>query len=187
MHGSVNPMLFESHGESPQLNLVPGPVGQEQRNLDVVLDASLVTADSTMRDIDAEYRQLDDPTYAFGDAMIDEDGLHDFFTALPITMDANLEPQALDDALVGHFVGPTGEQDPGLLRRYRFGENNEFWFKKLATRMTSEGTDPTLWMIAYPELGTGSDGGTAAGSGSPARQTLEELVAPDVGARLIKL
>jgi hypothetical protein len=192
MHSPELSIFLDNEGNyAAQLDLVPPSpvVREEERNLQLVLDANPVTtADPTTRDLGAGGdQQADDPIYAFEDAMIDGDGLHELFSELPIHMDANLEPHALYDALVGHFLGPTGEQDPNLLRRYRFGHNNEFWFKKLATRMTYGGADPTLWMLACQESGTGSDGGTAAGSFSQERESLEELVAPDVGARLIKL
>lgn len=72
-------------------------------------------------------------------------------------MHTDIEHHVLDDRYVHHLIEPTCEQDTSLLRRCLFNENHEFCFKKLTFRITSEGPDLTLWMLAMPESRVGTD------------------------------
>lgn len=98
------------------------------------------------------------------------------------------EASPLDDDTLRYYVGPTGEQDPNLLRRYRFNDHNEFWFKKLGIRTTSPGPNPTLWMLSlskqHPVI---SDDSIRQSPTDKQRELLESLVQPNIGGRIISL
>ncbi|CAD0084064.1 unnamed protein product, partial [Aureobasidium vineae] len=77
--------------------------------------------------------------------------------------------------------GLTGDMDPYLMRRYNFGPDNSFVFKRLSVRSMSQDVHPVQLLVtnAVEDVDDSDDNTT--------RGHLEQLVEPDVGIRLISL
>lgn len=119
--------------------------------------------------------------------VVDDDILHQPFPDLSVNLNPSNGPPPLDDGLYHHFLGPTSEHDPNLLRRYRLNEQHEIWFKKLAIRMTSGGVLPTFHVLSLPTYAPQEYPPSPDLPGFDNKAELEGLVANDVGERLIEL
>ncbi len=163
---------------------------QATPSVDFFLDGNWALADPTLGEFSMDDRNpAAGAAHGLDDAVLEEESLSGFLAGLPHLDASPGNPHALDDDLVSHFVGPTSEQDPNLLRRYRFDDSSEIRFKKLATRITSDGPNPTLWTLSVPETPAESEGRVvlSPSSSSEEKLALEALVPPEVGHRLITL
>jgi hypothetical protein len=145
----------------------------------------LMAAEFEAVDIHPEAVHLDYPSAGPGS---DQNDLGSIADRLTFSLEDNPVSQPLGDVLVSHFIGPTGEHDPNLIRRYRFNANHELWFKKLAFRATSHGANPTQWLLTMPDKPNDPDAFSPDTRSIPDdRAALENLVPNDIGDRLIKL
>ena len=154
-----------------------------------VLDEGWPSADATSAEILPDGHQSEGSIHITADVTMDENVLDEFFSGIPANLDVDSGLHTLNDSFVQYSIGPTGEQDPNLLGRYRMSEQNEIWFKKLATRITSKGLEQTQFMLALPEPQIDLE--SRSTSSSPAvvqeRVPLETIVPFEIGDRLIKL
>lgn len=77
--------------------------------------------------------------------------------------------------------GLTGDMDPYLMQRYKFGPDNKFVFKRLTVQSMSQDVHP-VQLLAYNQTE-----GTDELNDDTTRELLEQLVSPDVGTRLVSL
>ncbi|OGM42824.1 fungal specific transcription factor domain protein [Aspergillus bombycis] len=100
-------------------------------------------------------------------------------------------PPSLDNhpSLTSQLCGLTGDMDPYVLQHYRFDAKAEFPFSKLAIRSVQDAEMPVQFLLSKPELSHESKAITSL-EAPFAREALPELpqiVAPDIGERLIQL
>ncbi|KAE8869289.1 hypothetical protein PTNB73_04342 [Pyrenophora teres f. teres] len=92
-------------------------------------------------------------------------------------------PSALGSETTSVLCGLTGDMDPYLMQRYKFGPDNNFVFKRLAVRSMTQHIHPVQMLVSNIV-----DMGDEISQNSHSfRQQLEKLVSPDVGVRLISL
>lgn len=77
--------------------------------------------------------------------------------------------------------GLTGDMDPYLMQRYKFGSDNNFVFKRLTVQSMSQDVHP-VQLLAYNQTED-----TDKLNDDTTRELLEQLVSPDVGTRLVSL
>ncbi|KAG9568434.1 hypothetical protein KCU61_g7351, partial [Aureobasidium melanogenum] len=101
--------------------------------------------------------------------------------AAAIPQGASRSPTSTQQEMFKIACGLTGDMDPYVMQRYNFDSNNNFVFKRLTVQSMSQDIHP-VQLLAYnqPECIDRSEDDTD-------RQSLERLVSPDVGTRLISL
>lgn len=86
------------------------------------------------------------------------------------------------------IVGLSGESDPYLLRRYRFGDNGQCCFQQLRIRdMGMADGVPVQFMVQDNSLANKAQPGDFGKSATAIRDEIIAMVANEVGKRLIKL
>ncbi|KAB8212544.1 hypothetical protein BDV34DRAFT_208264 [Aspergillus parasiticus] len=109
----------------------------------------------------------------------------------PIQPNPALGPPSLDNhpSLSSQLCGLTGDMDPYVLRHYRFDARAEFPFSKLAIRSVQDTEMPVQFLLSNPELSNESKAATslAAPFAEEALPELSQIVAPEIGERLIQL
>ncbi|KAE8330705.1 hypothetical protein BDV39DRAFT_190336 [Aspergillus sergii] len=108
----------------------------------------------------------------------------------PIQPNPALGP-SLDNhpSLSSQLCGLTGDMDPYVLRHYRFDARGEFPFSKLAIRSVQDTEMPVQFLLSKPELSNESKAATSleAPFAEEALPELSQIVAPEIGERLIQL
>lgn len=85
-------------------------------------------------------------------------------------------------------VGLSGEQDPYLLRHYRFDGNNEFTFQQIRMRRVGENDGvPVHFMIQQNKLAARAQPAEDPNNVEAWRREVKEMVNHEVGKRLIRL
>ncbi|KAB8272972.1 hypothetical protein BDV30DRAFT_226962 [Aspergillus minisclerotigenes] len=109
----------------------------------------------------------------------------------PIQPNPALGPPSLDNhpSLSSQLCGLTGDMDPYVLRHYRFDARAEFPFSKLAIRSVQDTEMPVQFLLSKPELSNNSKAATSPEAlfAEEALPELSQIVAPEIGERLIKL
>ncbi|KAE8341143.1 hypothetical protein BDV24DRAFT_151339 [Aspergillus arachidicola] len=109
----------------------------------------------------------------------------------PIQPNPALGPPSLDNhpSLSSQLCGLTGDMDPYVLRHYRFDARAEFPFSKLAIRSVQDTEMPVQFLLSKPELSNESKAATSleAPFAEEALPELSQIVAPEIGERLIQL
>lgn len=86
------------------------------------------------------------------------------------------------------IVGLSGESDPYLLRRYRFGDDGQCCFQQLRIRdMGMADGVPVQFMVQDNSLANKAQPGDFGKSATAIRHEIIAMVANEVGKRLIKL
>ncbi|KAL1301567.1 hypothetical protein AAFC00_005803 [Neodothiora populina] len=109
--------------------------------------------------------------------------------SLPLDPSCAGEP-SLDSQTSSHsqVVGLSGEQDPYLLRHYRFDGNNEFTFQQIRMRRVGENDSvPVHFMIQQNKLAAKAQPAENPNSVDTWRREIKDIVNDGVGKRLIKL
>ncbi|KAF7628392.1 hypothetical protein AFLA_003751 [Aspergillus flavus NRRL3357] len=109
----------------------------------------------------------------------------------PIQPNPALGPPSLDNhpSLSSQLCGLTGDMDPYVLRHYRFDARAEFPFSKLAIRSVQDAEMPVQFLLSKPELSNESKAASSLEAlfAEEALPELSQIVAPEIGERLIKL
>lgn len=102
-----------------------------------------------------------------------------------------LGPPSLDNhpSLSSQLCGLTGDMDPYVLRHYRFDARAEFPFSKLAIRSVQDTEMPVQFLLSKPELSNESKAPNNLETpfAKDALPELSQIVAPEIGERLIQL
>lgn len=97
----------------------------------------------------------------------------------------SLDAQASCNA---QLVGLSGEQDPYLLRHYRFDVNNEFTSQQIRVRRVGENSCvPVHFMIQHNKLAAKAQPADSPSNADTWRREMKEMVSDEVGRRLIQL
>lgn len=97
----------------------------------------------------------------------------------------SLDAQTHSNAQV---VGLSGEQDPYLLRHYRFDGNNEFISRQIRVRRVGENKNvPVHFMIQHNKLASKAQPAEGPSNADTWRRELKEMVNDEHGKRLIQL
>lgn len=109
--------------------------------------------------------------------------------SLPMDFGSAAEP-SLDAQLASNaqLVGLSGEQDPYLLRHYRYDGSNEFTFQQIRVRRVGEKESvPMHFMIQQNKLAAKAQPAEDPCSADTWRKEVKEMVNDEVGCRLIRL
>ena len=110
--------------------------------------------------------------------------------SLPMMETFSAGEPSLDAQTSSHaqVIGLSGEQDPYLLRHYRFDGNNEFTFQQIRMRRVGENDHvPVHFMIQPNRLASKAQPPEDPSTADTWRREVKEMVSDEVGRRLIQL
>jgi hypothetical protein len=169
----------------------------EQSNRDLVTSTNLSPSDGLfdMEDVQnmtglvAEYSFpndfVDTQESSWLDQAIVEMNAQAFNHSSASSNNASMDQPTNSSETTNIVCGLTGDMDPYLMQRYNFGPDHNFVFKRLAVRSMTQDIHPVQLLVSAAPDTTGAD--RLDGEKDPLRIQLEQLVSPDVGARLIAL